>query len=110
MQSNQQYENHPIVEVLSPDPINDLPKEYKSETSYSESKTAGITEIPNPYNLHSDEKKRRKTASIRPNPHRKYSKRWFGHAYDTAVQIGKWPRLAYAAVGLILIIIWVAIM
>jgi hypothetical protein len=110
MQSNQPYENHTIVEVLSPDPINDPPKQYTSETSYSEGKTPAITDLPNPYNLHGDEKKRQKSASLRPNPHRKYSKRWFGHAYDAAVEIGKWPRIAYAAVGLILIIVWIAIM
>jgi hypothetical protein len=110
MQSNQPYENHAIVEVLSPDPINHPPKQYNSEASYSEGKTPAITDLPNPYNLHGDEKKRQKSASLRPNPHRKYSKRWFGHAYDAAVEIGKWPRIAYATVGLILIIVWIAIM
>ncbi|CAG7855206.1 SubName: Full=Uncharacterized protein {ECO:0000313/EMBL:CCA75632.1} [Serendipita indica DSM 11827] len=49
-------------------------------------------------------------AGERPNPHRKYSKKWFDYAWDHAVEVGRWPRVTYASVGFILIMIWVGIM
>ncbi|CAG7852074.1 SubName: Full=Uncharacterized protein {ECO:0000313/EMBL:CCA74901.1} [Serendipita indica DSM 11827] len=49
-------------------------------------------------------------ADARPNPHRKYSRKWFDYAWDQAVQVGRWPRVAYALVGITALGIWVGIM
>ena len=61
---------------------------------------------PHGTNLDLDEK----DLPRRPNPHRKYSREWFDHAWDQAVEVGKWPRVTYAAVGLILVVVWIGIM
>ncbi|PVG03781.1 hypothetical protein CPB86DRAFT_748230 [Serendipita vermifera] len=45
-----------------------------------------------------------------PNPHRKYTKKWFGHAWDTAVEAGRWPRIIYLGFGLIVVGAWVGVM
>ncbi|CAG7855027.1 SubName: Full=Uncharacterized protein {ECO:0000313/EMBL:CCA74385.1} [Serendipita indica DSM 11827] len=49
-------------------------------------------------------------AGERPNPHRKYSKKWFDYARNRAVEVGRWPRVTYASIGIILIVVWVGIM
>jgi hypothetical protein len=111
MQTDQPYQSSPIAEVSStPDSIiKGPPKEYRAEGSYFGGKTTGIMDMPTPYNMHGDEKKRNSVA-LQPNPHRRYSRKWFGHAYDAAVRVGKWPRLAYTAVGIILVGVWIGVM
>ncbi|CAG7855031.1 SubName: Full=Uncharacterized protein {ECO:0000313/EMBL:CCA74385.1} [Serendipita indica DSM 11827] len=47
-------------------------------------------------------------AGERPNPHRKYSKKWFDYARNRAVEVGRWPQVTYASIGIILIVVWVA--
>jgi hypothetical protein len=46
----------------------------------------------------------------RRNPHQKYSSKWFGHAWDRAVEVGRWPRLLYLAIGSLLIGGWIGTM
>jgi hypothetical protein len=46
----------------------------------------------------------------RPNPYRKYTRKWFGHAWDTAVEAGRWPRVTYLGIGTILISVWIGVM
>jgi hypothetical protein len=110
MQTSQVYQS-PIVEVSSPNSIiKDPPKEYRAEGSYFDGKTPGTADLPSPYNMDGDEKKWRKGLPFPPNTHRRYSKQWFGHAYDAAVRVGKWPRIIYSVVGLVLVGAWVAVM
>jgi hypothetical protein len=108
MQNNQPSE---VTEVLSTSPVVlEAPKAYRYDTSSSDgNKASGFTsDMPTPYNLNGNEKKRK--FSGKPNPHRKYSKSWWGHAYDAAVEVGKWPRVTYVLFGCILIGAWVAVM
>jgi hypothetical protein len=44
------------------------------------------------------------------NPFRKFSRKWWGRAWDISVKAGKWPRIAYFSFGVILIIIWIVVM
>jgi hypothetical protein len=46
----------------------------------------------------------------RPNPHRKYTTKWFGHAWDTAVEVGRWPRVTYLGAGAIIVGVWIGVM
>ncbi|KIM32283.1 hypothetical protein M408DRAFT_326900 [Serendipita vermifera MAFF 305830] len=72
--------------------------------------------LPTPYSQdysqdHKGEKKKKQGKSAaRPNPHRKFSKEWWNHAYETAVEVGRWPRVAYVLLGLVLICVWIGVM
>jgi hypothetical protein len=46
----------------------------------------------------------------RGNPHRRYTAKWFGHVWDRAVEVGRWPRLLYLAIGSLLIGGWIGAM
>jgi hypothetical protein len=46
----------------------------------------------------------------RSSPHRKYTKRWRGHAWDRAGDVGRWPRIIYLSVGTIIIGAWIGVM
>ena len=93
--------------------VHETPKDFRFDNSVSESNTPAVlsAEMPSPYNMYGDEKKRRsKSGTSMPNPHRKFSKQWFNYAYETARQVGKWPRIAYVLVGIILVGVWIAVM
>ncbi|CAG7855207.1 SubName: Full=Uncharacterized protein {ECO:0000313/EMBL:CCA74901.1} [Serendipita indica DSM 11827] len=51
-----------------------------------------------------------KTNTRRSNPHRRFSKKWFDHAWDQAVEIGRWPRVTYAVIGFVLVVAWIGVM
>lgn len=40
----------------------------------------------------------------------KYSKLWFKATWDKAVEIGRWPRVLYVTVGIILMTSWIIVM
>lgn len=44
------------------------------------------------------------------NPHRPWSGKWTRHAWAEAVEFGKWPRLIYGGLGVIIIGAWIGIM
>ncbi|PVG03770.1 hypothetical protein CPB86DRAFT_810345 [Serendipita vermifera] len=71
------------------------PKEYGSTAA----------ELPTPANSSPKPSKFK-----RPNPHRKYSSKWWGHAWDKAVEVGRWPRVTYVAVGLVVVCAWIVVM
>ncbi|KIM32284.1 hypothetical protein M408DRAFT_216300 [Serendipita vermifera MAFF 305830] len=112
MQTDRLFSNPHITEVLSPNSlVHDAPKDYQLElNNYSHASTPNG--LPAPYSQdHKGEKKKKRTKSVpRPNPHRKFSKEWFNHAYETAVEVGKWPRVAYVLLGLVLIGVWIGVM
>ncbi|KIM32286.1 hypothetical protein M408DRAFT_216321 [Serendipita vermifera MAFF 305830] len=111
MQTDRLFPNPHITEVLSPNSlVHDAPKDYQlGLNNYSHASTPNG--LPAPYSQdHKGEKKKRTKSVPRPNPHRKFSKEWFNHAYKTAVEVGKWPRVAYVLLGLILICVWIGVM
>jgi hypothetical protein len=69
-----------------------------------------IGDVNSPYNTNEKGSENQSSRSRRSNPHRKYSKKWWGTAWDMAVEAGKWPRVAYFSFGAILVIIWIAVM
>jgi hypothetical protein len=124
MQSNQPYQPPALTGIFSPDPQPDFDplKVFRYDTSNSGGINSPIltetpapdntfTNLPSIYHPHGgEEKKRHKSAFSRPNPHRKYSMKWLSFAWDTAVGVGRWPRVIYFLVGLALFGAWIAIM
>ncbi|KIM32282.1 hypothetical protein M408DRAFT_326899 [Serendipita vermifera MAFF 305830] len=112
MQTDRLFSNPHITEVLSQTSlVNDAPKDYQLEkNSYSHASTPNG--FPTPYSQdHKGEKQKRQSkSSARPNPHRKFSKEWWNHAYETTVEEAKWPRVSYVLLGLILICVWIGVM
>ncbi|PVG03742.1 hypothetical protein CPB86DRAFT_694370 [Serendipita vermifera] len=46
---------------------------------------------------------------VRHPPARKLSLEWMGMQWDSAVKVGRWPRIIYATIGLLLLSVWVGI-
>lgn len=80
--------------------VKETPRLYDTPMQYT-----GV-DMPTPYGL-DDTKKHH---HHRRNPHRKYSRQWWGTAWDISVEVGKWPRIAYFVFGLILVIVWIVVM
>ncbi|KIM32285.1 hypothetical protein M408DRAFT_20604 [Serendipita vermifera MAFF 305830] len=113
MQTDRLFPTPHITEVPSPNSlVQDTSNDYKLEmNNYSYSQNG----LPTPYSQdysqdHKGEKKKQSKSAARPNPHRKFSKEWFNHAYETAVEVGRWPRVAYVLLGLVLICVWIGVM
>ncbi|CAG7855209.1 SubName: Full=Uncharacterized protein {ECO:0000313/EMBL:CCA73124.1} [Serendipita indica DSM 11827] len=47
---------------------------------------------------------------VKINPPRKFSTKWMRQTWDNAVERGKWPRIGYIALGLVIVAAWTAIM
>jgi hypothetical protein len=47
---------------------------------------------------------------VRETPARTLSFERMGEQWDSAVKVGRWPRIIYATVGLILLAVWIGIM
>lgn len=78
----------------------------KSPRLYDTPQQYETGDIPSPYNM--DEKKSQSPRRI--NPHRKFTKQWWGTAWDISVEVGRWPRVAYFIFGLILVVVWISVM
>lgn len=68
------------------------------------------SDVRSPYNTDEKGSEDQSPRPSRVNPHRKFSRQWWGTAWDMAVEAGKWPRIGYFSFGAILIIIWIIIM
>jgi hypothetical protein len=66
--------------------------------------------VDSPYNTNEKGIEDQSSRFRRSNPHRKFSKKWWGTSWDMAVEDGKWPRIIYFSFGAILIIIWIVVM
>jgi hypothetical protein len=64
------------------------------------------SDMRSPYNSNEKGSEDQSPRPSRFNPHRKYSKEWWATAWDTSVEVGRWPRIFYFSFGAILIIIW----
>jgi hypothetical protein len=67
-------------------------------------------EVRSPYNSNEKGNEEQLSQPRRFNPYRKFSRKWWGRAWDISVKAGKWPRIAYFSFGVILIIIWIVVM
>jgi hypothetical protein len=63
-----------------------------------------------PYNDNERENEEQLSQPRRFNPYRKFSRKWWGRAWDISVKAGKWPRIVYFSFGVILIIVWIVVM
>jgi hypothetical protein len=81
---------------------------YLGGSTKEEPNTYGSTaaELPTPANSNSPKPSKFR----RPNPHRRYSTKWWGHAWDRAVEMGRWPRIIYFTIGVIIVVIWTVVM
>ena len=99
-----------VVEMPAPRPMLSRRNMANGDTSYEggSSTYIGDAKTSSPHGATTDLEE--KNVAVRPNPHRKYSQQWFTHAWDQAVEVGRWPRLTYLAVGIVLVIVWIGIM
>ena len=47
---------------------------------------------------------------VKLNPYRKHSAKWMRKAWYDAVERGRWPRIGYIMLGVVIVAAWTAIM
>src|SRR5271170_6622297 len=84
--------------------LKETPQTYGTPREYIAS------DMSSPYNVNEKGNEDQSSRPRRRNPYRKFSRQWWGTAWDISVEVGKWPRIAYFSFGVILVVIWTAVM